>query len=100
MIDPNTPIDFLILGQTLSGRTFRPSDWADRLAGIMSGFRPAGSGQASHLGYSPWVQPVLSEGERAVRVSAALAAHEPMAYTFLVNFARDNELQVRPQANP
>jgi len=100
MIDPNKPVDFLILGLTLSGRTFRPSDWADRLAGIMAGFRPPGSGPSTHLGYSPWVQPGLLDGERCVSVNAALATHEPMAYAFLVNFARDNELQVRPQANP
>jgi hypothetical protein len=95
MIDLRLPVNFLIVGVTLTGRTFRPSDWADRLAGIMSGFRPPGSGHATHLGYSPWVQPVLIDGERGVSVDAALAAHEPMAYAFLVNFARDNELQVR-----
>ena len=100
MIDPTKPVDFLILGLTLSGRTFRPSDWADRLAGIMAAFRPPGSGPATHLGYSPWVQPGLLDGERCVSVNAALASHEPMAYAFLVNFARDNDLQVRPQTNP
>jgi hypothetical protein len=95
MIDLKHPVNFLIVGVTLTGRTFRPSDWADRLAGIMSGFRPPGSGPATHLGYSPWVQPVLIEGERGVSVDAALASHEAMAYAFLVNFARDNDLQVR-----
>jgi hypothetical protein len=42
----------------------------------------------------------LVEGERGVSVDAALAAHEPMAYAFLVNFARDNELQIRISAKP
>ncbi len=74
MIDLKRPVNFLIVGVTLAGRTFRPSDWADRLAGIMSGFRPPGSGPATHLGYSPWVQPILIEGERGVSVDAALAA--------------------------
>jgi hypothetical protein len=92
--------DFIIQGLTSKGKPFRPSDWADRLAGIMSGFRPPGSGPATHLGYSPWVQPVLIEGQRGVSVDAALAAHEAMAYAFLVNFARDNELQVRVLGKP
>lgn len=100
MIDVKRPVSFLIIGVTLTGRTFRPSDWGDRLAGIMSGFRPPGSEPATHLGYSPWVQPVLIEGERGVSVDAALAAHEPMAYAFLVNFARDNELQIRISVKP
>ena len=36
------PRDFFIQGITLDGRTFRPSDWAERLAGAMSCFRPGG----------------------------------------------------------
>ena len=39
MIDLKRPVNFLIVGVTLAGRTFRPSDWTDRLAGIMCGFR-------------------------------------------------------------
>jgi len=100
MIDVERPVNFVIVGVTSTGRTFRPSEWADRLAGIMSGFRPPGSGPATHLGYSPWVQPLLIEGQRGVSVDAALAAHEAMAYAFLVNFARDNELQVRVLGRP
>jgi hypothetical protein len=96
-IDPNHPVDFVIIGVTQAGRVFRPSDWSERLAGVMAGFHPARSGSASPLGYSPWVQPGLRDGERCVTVCAALAAHEPMAYRFLLNFARDNELQVRAQ---
>jgi len=93
MIDPSKPVDFLIRGVTESGQTFRPSDWAERLAGIMSSFRPDGSVPASPFEYSPWVQPVLIGGERCVSVDAAIAAHEPLAYAFLVSFARDNGLQ-------
>jgi hypothetical protein len=28
--------EVFILGQTRDGKTFRPSDWAERLAGVMS----------------------------------------------------------------
>ncbi|MFW9621480.1 MAG: DUF3579 domain-containing protein, partial [Macromonas sp.] len=31
--------EVLIQGVTSNGKTFRPSDWAERLAGVMSQFR-------------------------------------------------------------
>ena len=38
------PVQHLIIhGKTLEGQRFRPSDWAERLAGVLSHFRPAGS---------------------------------------------------------
>jgi len=85
---------FLILGVTPTGRAFRPSDWADRLAGVMAGFQPPGSGPRSHLQYSPYVLPGLHEGRKCVRVDPAIAEAEPMALPFLLNFARDNDLQL------
>ncbi len=87
---------FLILGVTRSGRPFRPSDWADRLAGVMAPYRPGSGGPQAHLAYSPYVMPGLHEGVRCVRVDARVHALEPMAYHFLVSFARDNDLQVVP----
>ena len=87
--------DFIIQGVTSKGKAFRPSDWADRLCGIMSRFHPdAGSGYDRHLQYSPYVQPALIEGVRAVRVDARLHALEPMAYHFMRSFAKDNDLTV------
>lgn len=56
---------FVIIGETHEGRRFRPSDWAERLAGVMAAFRPrkksgarSGAGQF-HLGYSPYVLPSM-----------------------------------------
>ncbi len=46
--------------------------------------------------YSPYVWQVLTEGVTCVVVDARLEDLEPMAYRFLMNFARDNELDVRP----
>ena len=42
-MNPAQPRQFFIQGQTLDGRAFRPSDWAERLAGAMSCFRPGGA---------------------------------------------------------
>lgn len=86
--------DFLIVGTTLDGRTFRPSDWSERLAGVMSPFRPGGPRPGSHLGYSPWCFPVVRGGVKCVAVHRALREHDVRAWDFCVNFARDNQLQV------
>ena len=90
------PRQFYIHGLTLEGRTFRPSDWAERLAGAMSSFRPGGSGGGigAFIGYSPYCVPQLVDGVKCVLVSEALKGIEPMAWDFVMNFARDNALQV------
>jgi hypothetical protein len=56
MVDRPTTKQVFIQGITRGGRTFRPSDWAERLAGVMSQFGPGGaSGRiGSHIAYSPW----------------------------------------------
>lgn len=96
MPTPSSPREVFIQGVTLDGKTFRPSDWADRLAGVMSCFRPGGvqPGQGAHLGYSPYCVPTLINGVRCVVVNEALREIEPMAWDFVMNFARDNRLQV------
>jgi hypothetical protein len=90
------PRQFYIQGITADGRAFRPSDWAERLAGAMASFRPGGSagGIASFIGYSPYCVPQLHEGVKSVLVNEALRGIEPMAWDFVMNFARDNGLKV------
>ncbi len=90
------PRQYYIKGVTREGRTFRPSDWAERLAGAMSSFRPGGStgGIGAHIGYSPYCIPQVVDGVRCVLVSEALKGIEPMAWDFVMNFARDNNLTV------
>jgi len=90
----STPQEVFIQGITRDGRTFRPSDWAERLAGVMSQFRPGGASPGSHLSYSPWCVPTVIDGVKCVIVNRELRAAEPMAWDFVINFARDNELHV------
>ncbi len=94
MTPPSTVCSFTILGVTRQGRPFRPSDWAERLCGVMSSFRPPGGGLQAHLTYSPYVTPGLHEGAKCVRVDVRIHHLEPMAYKFLRSFAADNELQL------
>ena len=83
---------FVILGQTAGGKIFRPSDWAERLAGVMAAFRPRKAGSQQHLTYSPYVLPSNLRGIKCVIVDPKLKEIEPMAYSFMLNFARDNDL--------
>jgi hypothetical protein len=83
-------VEFIIQGVTLDGKPFRPSDWAERLCGVMSAF-----GGDHRMQYSPYVHPVTAAGVRCVVVDVRLEEIEPMAYRFLLSFAKDNELKVR-----
>ncbi len=93
---PDKPREFFIQGVTLDGHTFRPSDWAERLAGAMSCFRPdgVGGGIGAFIGYSPYCVPRVINGVKCVIVNEALKAIEPMAWDFVMHFARDNKLQL------
>jgi hypothetical protein len=80
---------FIIVGLTTEGKKFRPSDWAERLCGVLSAF-----GAGKKMKYSPYVGPGEYNGEKAVFVEGQLYDAEPMAYRFILNFAQDNDLQV------
>ena len=89
------PREFFIQGITLDGQTFRPSDWAERLAGAMSCFRPDGvhGGIGAFIGYSPLCVPRVINGVKCVIVNEQLRDIEPMAWDFVLHFARDNDLR-------
>mgnify|MGYP000856970522 FL=1 len=93
MIELPPAQSFVIVGVDSTGKRFRPSDWAERLCGVMSSFRPPGM-PADPLRWSPLVQPSMRDGHRCVVVDARLRGIEPMAYDFLRKFARDNDLVV------
>ncbi|MGL4231569.1 MAG: DUF3579 domain-containing protein, partial [Casimicrobium sp.] len=81
--------DLVIKGLTREGQQFRPSDWSDRLCGVMSAF-----GADEQLRYSPLVQPALRDGIRCVIVKKELAGLEPRLFKFFLSFAVDNDLQI------
>ncbi len=83
--------EIVIQGVTAAGEKFRPSDWADRLCGMMSVF-----GEDRQLSYSPYLKPVIIAGTTCVVVDRKLEGLDTVAYKFLMSFARDNELAMRP----
>lgn len=85
-----------IQGVTSSGRKFRPSDWAERLAGVMSQFKPEGldNGPERRICYSAWCLPTMVGDIKCVVVCSDLQTRFPAAWDFVMNFAHDNDLQI------
>lgn len=88
------PTEFFIQGVTSNGKTFRPSDWSERLCGVMSGFGPGKRGPNARLQYSVYVRPTLLGNVKTVILDSRLRDIEPMAFDFVMNFAKDNDLLV------
>lgn len=85
--------ELIIQGLTSSGRTFRPSDWAERLSSVLSTF-----GADHRMTYSPYVRPVTLDGVKCVVVDKQLGQEQPAAFSFLMNFARENDLRILDSA--
>ena len=83
--------EIVMQGVTESGHPFRPSDWAERLCGMMSVFS-----EDRHLTYSPYLKPIIAAGVRCVVVDVRLEELDPEAFRFLMDFAKDNALKLRP----
>jgi hypothetical protein len=82
------PYEVVIQGLTSEGRTFRPSDWAERLAGILASF-----GGDQKLSYHAFVRPMLLE-VCCVAVDKKLQKIDPQVFQFLMDFAKDNDLRI------
>lgn len=87
--------EFVIIGVTLDGKRFRPADWAERLCRVMAPFSGASEG-GSEVSELPYVRTIVSDGLKAVVVDARLGEVDARAYRFVMRFARDNDLIVRP----
>ena len=88
MSEPNSN-ELIIQGLTSAGRTFRPSDWAERLSGSLSTF-----GEDHRMNYSPYVRPVTLNGIKCVIVDKELQQSQPASFAFVMGFAKENDLQV------
>lgn len=83
------PYEIVIHGTTGNGKVFRPSDWAERLCGILSSFD-----KGHRLSYHEWVRPILVDKVRCVAVDKKLEEINPPMFRFLMDFAADNDLRV------
>lgn len=78
----------IIVGRTTAGEVFRPSDWDHRLCGVMSTFIDG------KLRYSRHVRPIRHGDDRAVFVTGELKEVDLHMWNFVLNFAKDNDLQI------
>lgn len=79
----------IIKGITQDGGKFRPSDWAERLCGAVASYGPG-----RRIIFHPQVRLASLEGTKCVVIDAQLEENDNMLYEFLLDFARDNQLQV------
>ncbi len=79
----------VIEGVTLEGKTFRPSDWAERVSGVLSTFKN------QRIYYSPLLKPTYLRGHRSVIVDMGLKESHPELYEHIIDFAHANRLLIR-----
>lgn len=78
-----------IEGVTEEGKTFRPSDWAERVSGSMSTFN------RNRVKYSPLLQPTVNQaGMKCVLLDPALKESNPELYASILEFAKTNKLKI------
>lgn len=88
MTDPENK-KIIIEGVTAQGKTFRPSDWAERMSGTLASFKN------SRIRYSPLLQPsVNSEGYHCVLLDPKLKESSPQIYQAILDFAKANHLRI------
>ena len=80
------PRRIIIQSVTLKGRAYRPSDWAERLCGVMFAF--VGDRQ---MRYSLDVGQVRLDGARYIVVAPSLIDGEPRVSRFPLDSVKDNE---------
>lgn len=83
------PYEIVIQGITQNGKKFRPSDWSERLCGVLSSFD-----QDHRLSYHQWVRPILVDNVRCVAVDRKLEQISASMFHFLMDFAHDNDLRI------
>ncbi|KVN99729.1 hypothetical protein WJ70_04275 [Burkholderia ubonensis] len=90
---------YLIRGVTRAQKTFRPGDWPERLAGVITLFvgekRPGFPSALTRL-----AAPVVDGGVKCLLVSHELRAVCPDAFEFAMQFADDNDLPVDARSAP
>ncbi len=79
----------IIEGVTTQGKTFRPSDWAERMSGTLASFKNR------RIHYSPLLQPSINhEGYKCVLLDPQLKESSPEVYQAILDFAKTNNLKI------
>jgi nitroreductase len=88
--------NLVIIGETRDGKVFRPSDWAERLCSLTSAV-----GNNKKLKYSQFVSPgTTPAGIKTAIVNPRLHKLDPLAWKFVLDFARDHNLKLETGCVP
>jgi hypothetical protein len=79
----------IIEGHTQDGKTFRPSDWSERLGDLLAEF-----GRDQRIRYSPLLQPIIRDGMRCVAMDMELKSKHPDIFQHVMEFAEANRLVI------
>jgi len=82
-------LSWLIEGTMSDGRTFRPSDWVDRISGAVASFGPD-----HRLRYGS-VRPCFVKGKKCLVMRKSLERDNPAAFDFVRSFVQSNGLQMK-----
>ncbi len=81
-----------IVGTTLDGKRFRPSDWTERLYYAVASYDRNG-----RIRFNPLMSIRMRDDARCIVVDMRLRDEDPVTYSFVAGFARDNALQTFDQ---
>ena len=82
----------LIIGKTIKGIKFRPSDWAERLYYTVASYDK--NGRAI---FNPLVNLNQKKNSKCFVINTKLQNKDPMIYDFLIDFVISNDLETRDQ---
>jgi hypothetical protein len=85
----STATKVILHGLTQDGRKFRPSDWAERLCGAVATYD-----KNRRITFHPCVALASIEGIKCVVIEASLENDDEMLFSFLIDFATENNLQI------
>ncbi len=80
----------ILHGLTQEGRKFRPSDWAERLCGAVASYD-----KNRRITFHPCVALASIDGIKCVVIDASLEQDDEMLFGFLIDFATENNLQIK-----
>lgn len=80
--------EIIIAGMTSNGEKFRPSDWVDRLCGMLMQFNN------QKMLYSAFLRPMVYKDMNCIAVKKKLQNENPEVFDFIFQFAKDNDLAI------
>jgi hypothetical protein len=79
----------VIEGRRADGAVFRPSDWAERLSGVLAQYE-----KDRRMRYRDCLRPITRDGKRCLVVEPRLHERDPSMWKFVRDFATSNGLKI------